>query len=1473
MKKSITYFIVIFNILLLSNIVSSQENVVKTIPKGQSLQVSEIHNPNILTSLTSTIIFQETFESGATGWSTSGSWAIGTPTSGPNGGYNSSKCAATNLSGDYPNSANDWLISPNVTLTSVSSASQFTLRFMEWFSTESGYDYGYVKISTSGGSTWTSLSTRQGSSNWREFSIDLTSYSNRQIKIAFHFTSDGSVTFAGWYVDNVQITRDDPEPITATMKNLNSQNFPFVYMNIAVDTFGVGFPGLTQSNFTVYENNVLQTDYFQVVPPDTGAGVRLTDIVFLMDNSGSMSEEITAVRNNMIAFVNNLSTSGVNFALGLCRFGASQNSGYPIIEDNGILTTDANYFKNTVWARNGIDGGFEPGWDALYTSATSFNFRPGSQKIFILITDESVTGDGNRGQRSQQEAIQILQTNSVIAFALIDSTDSYARQDYGPVAQATGGQYFHIYRPFDAIFNYIGGLVSNTYVLSYRSSNPTFDGTTRNVQVIVTYRSNSDTATGTYVPGAAPSIQRTASTLALHNQPWAEGTTFNIEADIVDNVSPYVQSARLYYRRTGTTTYSSVAMTLRSGTTYRGVIPGSAVRTPGLDYYITATDGISTSSDPRTDPATNPYQFAILPNVAPAITHTPVTTLTPGSPITITATIIDNTNSLATARLYYRKTGQLLYRQVTMTNIGGNNYQAVIPASYVTEDGVDYYIYAADNFGVSSYYGTADIPIRLQNPLFYVSEKEAIINYFLGENFYVDAERNAQSYVNQVKNKITANTHTYKDIESVRRLTLLEDVTKTAYSSPLDANVQKIAEETANACQSFIITTVVGVIFGSFADALKPFIDLPIVGGIVRPIYETAVRLSNNFFTIGIEKIAGFAANKAADNAFYQLFSIHGLTLGTATLYANQVRDVVLQPPTLVMGELAETGLEDLSAKANFLKSKLAKFYMSLYENGITINIPGTSHITLLKGTVIFVQKGIDDASNYRFVEGTISQTERQIQTLAGQISSGNTSAYIKVKSSNDIADFIGKWGTIFLLGSVIIAIIAGIVFGVPIISLLGGISFWGLLSTISGWFTIARLVFYGTSIWVGSSHLLFDVPSQIESAHSKTFIRTGQLQKRLVSGQIADASLTSIPTEWVDSLSRAYNRLLSSLSDAKRMVRNGEWEQISEKLQLLGKQADSARVFESIVSNLLDVSYFNNNDTTTREIDSLYSYAYASIPTNQLCMAVTEFALTWAAATRPTDSRRDTIMMLLDSSISRIQYIPSILRSTFTRYDALGFRVPPIVAFSDARLEKTGSGYFLHAHIKNLSNTTVSNVVLTARDLSMKDIRLKPLSDTLVSSLPARSEKEFRWQIGRIDRNILTIEVVIRPLILPGNFQGATKILTEYVEADKSPAVPGPLGNQNIYAYPNPFNPESETANLRFKLGKDGNVTITVYDISNTKVKEVISSVAMSAGVEQSFTWDGRNESGNIVGNGVYFYVIESSSGERAVGKVAVLR
>ena len=87
------------------------------LPKGLMMPAPEYEQPaDRFNKQVLSAVFEENFESGAGNWVRSGSWAIGEPTAGPGGCHNSSNCAATDLSGNYANNADDWLISPSITL-------------------------------------------------------------------------------------------------------------------------------------------------------------------------------------------------------------------------------------------------------------------------------------------------------------------------------------------------------------------------------------------------------------------------------------------------------------------------------------------------------------------------------------------------------------------------------------------------------------------------------------------------------------------------------------------------------------------------------------------------------------------------------------------------------------------------------------------------------------------------------------------------------------------------------------------------------------------------------------------------------------------------------------------------------------------------------------------------------------------------------------------------------------------------------------------------------------------------------------------------------------------------------------------------------------------------------------------------------------------------------------------------------------
>ncbi len=84
------------------------------------------------------------------------------------------------------------------------------------------------------------------------------------------------------------------------------------------------------------------------------------------------------------------------------------------------------------------------------------------------------------------------------------------------------------------------------------------------------------------------------------------------------------------------------------------------------------------------------------------------------------------------------------------------------------------------------------------------------------------------------------------------------------------------------------------------------------------------------------------------------------------------------------------------------------------------------------------------------------------------------------------------------------------------------------------------------------------------------------------------------------------------------------------------------------------------------------------------------------------------------------------------------------------------------------------------------------------------------------------------------------------------APAVTTALGGN----YPNPFNPETT---IRYSVEKPGKVTLEVYNILGQKVKTLVNDTK-DAG-SHNVVWNGKDEAGNKVSSGLYFYRMKNGS------------
>jgi len=102
-------------------------------------------------------------------------------------------------------------------------------------------------------------------------------------------------------------------------------------------------------------------------------------------------------------------------------------------------------------------------------------------------------------------------------------------------------------------------------------------------------------------------------------------------------------------------------------------------------------------------------------------------------------------------------------------------------------------------------------------------------------------------------------------------------------------------------------------------------------------------------------------------------------------------------------------------------------------------------------------------------------------------------------------------------------------------------------------------------------------------------------------------------------------------------------------------------------------------------------------------------------------------------------------------------------------------------------------------------------------------------------------------------------------------------LYEDDHFAYPSPFSPIASTrkgATIHYKPPQTTDVTIKIYDFNLDLVATVIDGASRPGGVEaDNDVWDGKNDKGKTVANGVYFYNIKLGTGQDWWGKVAVIK
>ena len=175
-----------------------------------------------------------------------------------------------------------------------------------------------------------------------------------------------------------------------------------------------------------------------------------TDIVFIVDKSGSMDSHITDVANNIEKFVRDLESKNVQARLGLVDYESSKDTTY---HDFGgsKFTTDTNAFIGKLKAIR-TTGSDEEATTALSHIATSPDYTWGTGKnnrrFAFLVTDEDI--DLTPTTPTKDATLKALQ-DAGISLTVVGK--KYDEKDFDPLVKGTNGLYLDINKDFADLLN------------------------------------------------------------------------------------------------------------------------------------------------------------------------------------------------------------------------------------------------------------------------------------------------------------------------------------------------------------------------------------------------------------------------------------------------------------------------------------------------------------------------------------------------------------------------------------------------------------------------------------------------------------------------------------------------------------------------------------------------------------------------------------------------------------------------------------------------------------------------------------------------------------------------------------------------------------------------------------------------------------------------------------------------------------
>ncbi len=174
--------------------------------------------------------------------------------------------------------------------------------------------------------------------------------------------------------------------------NFSSEEVSQLELSSQTNEYGVILNPLneTKDNLNLNESWISQEYIIETGTLNTGVSKSL-DLAIVLDQSGSMDDEIQVLTSELIDVIDEISTEVPDFRLSLILFGGTSSNPYTNPNLVYPLTDDIESIV-TVLGNTAASGGHEPWGDALWVAQNNLDWREDTVKLIILITDEPCDG-------------------------------------------------------------------------------------------------------------------------------------------------------------------------------------------------------------------------------------------------------------------------------------------------------------------------------------------------------------------------------------------------------------------------------------------------------------------------------------------------------------------------------------------------------------------------------------------------------------------------------------------------------------------------------------------------------------------------------------------------------------------------------------------------------------------------------------------------------------------------------------------------------------------------------------------------------------------------------------------------------------------------------------------------------------------------------------------------------------------------